>query len=576
MDLKDMAYDMCRHYVLDQQGLIDDVILQRTLGWIRSRNIAKLSSIDAEVVGAYRSLPLCRFTRQVAAFFKKNTVFSDDDICNLAAEHSFFEAEQSCKETNIRLDSWDFNNPGVDIDPELAHDIHTLQNIITNVLGDIGPFHNNILNYVKVTSGATATRKRRVSRPFEKMNLRNIPTTRRARKYATWLLKSLGFKKFKFNIQEHNRVEVVLKNWKTHRTIACENEINTTFQLAFDGYVKDRLIPFGIDLSDQSKNFEMARQASISDSNATVDMKQASDTIAYNVVCLLLPFEWFQYLDTFRSPLGHGFGRTFSYEKFSSMGNGSTFTIESLIFGSICKLVSEGKEWATYGDDLIVPKESLPRLTKIMEFLGFKINHDKTFAQGFFRESCGGDFYDGVNVTPFYVRNKLRNVPELVHQVNGLAAIALPEGRLWKYLMELTVKEKLPLAPYSDDSVAGVHVSVRYAYEKKMIKTTHWIPKYKAITAHAPTEPILDWRTYFLWHLDAVRRHAPYQDNSHPFNAYSNKQRRQYEPVSIIRSQVQRLSFKYKRKWVCWIPPAGVTPSHIYMWTDYLARSMPA
>jgi hypothetical protein len=60
-----------------------------------------------------------------------------------------------------------------------------------------------------------------------------------------------------------------------------------------------------------------------------------------------------------------------------------------------------------YGDDIIVPVEYVRHVIGALELFGFKVNTNKSFWNGKFRESCGGDFYDGMDVTPVRVRRML-------------------------------------------------------------------------------------------------------------------------------------------------------------------------
>jgi hypothetical protein len=60
-----------------------------------------------------------------------------------------------------------------------------------------------------------------------------------------------------------------------------------------------------------------------------------------------------------------------------------------------------------YGDDIIVPVDCVPHVIAELETFGFKINRDKSFWNGKFRESCGGDFYDGQDVTPVRLRKEI-------------------------------------------------------------------------------------------------------------------------------------------------------------------------
>jgi hypothetical protein len=101
-------------------------------------------------------------------------------------------------------------------------------------------------------------------------------------------------------------------------------------------------------------------------------------------------------------------GRVLTLEKFSSMGNGFTFELETLIFKSLirgialyCGLEDDS---SCYGDDIICN----PQLGLAIQFyfpaFGFKTNREKTFLTGNFRESCGGDYRLGCDVRPFFLR----------------------------------------------------------------------------------------------------------------------------------------------------------------------------
>jgi len=63
-------------------------------------------------------------------------------------------------------------------------------------------------------------------------------------------------------------------------------------------------------------------------------------------------------------------------------------------------------EVRVYGDDLIVPVDYVRSVIDVLELLGFKVNTGKSFWNGKFRESCGGDYYDGEDVTPVRVRRE--------------------------------------------------------------------------------------------------------------------------------------------------------------------------
>jgi hypothetical protein len=62
---------------------------------------------------------------------------------------------------------------------------------------------------------------------------------------------------------------------------------------------------------------------------------------------------------------------------------------------------------SVYGDDIIVPTDWVPFVMNSLEQFCLKVNSAKSFWTGKFRESCGVDAYDGVQVTPVYCRRLL-------------------------------------------------------------------------------------------------------------------------------------------------------------------------
>lgn len=212
-----------------------------------------------------------------------------------------------------------------------------------------------------------------------------------------------------------NRVTSVAKNYKTDRAIAIEPDLNMYVQKGLGSMVRSRLKRVGIDLDNQENNQRAAYIGSVEESLATVDLSMASDTVSYELVKGLLPEDWFDALVACRSELGSstslGVHYTVLYEKFSSMGNGATFELESLIFWALCSAACEhhGSDWRqvlVYGDDLVLPTRSAQFCCDVLQFLGFKVNSDKSHFSGPYRESCGKHYFRGTDVTPFFVKSE--------------------------------------------------------------------------------------------------------------------------------------------------------------------------
>jgi hypothetical protein len=127
------------------------------------------------------------------------------------------------------------------------------------------------------------------------------------------------------------------------------------------------------------------------------------------VVLNLLPIDWFNLLDVTRCPSFVYEGKTYPLEKISSMGNGYTFELESLIFyslaHSVCRYLKlPTHEVNSYGDDIIIPVAGYELLTKVLNCLGFTVNLEKSYHAGPFRESCGKDFFLGCQVRPLFLK----------------------------------------------------------------------------------------------------------------------------------------------------------------------------
>lgn len=197
----------------------------------------------------------------------------------------------------------------------------------------------------------------------------------------------------------------VAKNAKTYRGIVTEPPLNGVYQLALGDYMAKRLARFGVDLRDQSLNQRLAKEGSLTGALATLDLSSASDTIATEVVYHLLPVDWALALSAGRSSSVVYKGGRLHLEKFSSMGNGYTFALESLIFWALASSCSANGFASVYGDDIIVPTTAVPLLKETLDACGFVLNTRKSYSQGPFRESCGADYFRGFDIRPFYQKD---------------------------------------------------------------------------------------------------------------------------------------------------------------------------
>ena len=233
-----------------------------------------------------------------------------------------------------------------------------------------------------------------------------------------------------FQTVDCSTITSVPKTALTDRFIAMEPTMNVFLQLGVDRVLREKLrASWGYDLNDQSKNQKLAEVGSITGSFATLDLVGASDCIALMLVYLLFPPEWVALLLDLRMSSGYikKLDRFIHFSKLSSMGNGYTFVIESIIFGAATRVAMKRTksygESAVYGDDIVCPTGAVTLLVEILDLLGFEVNSSKSFTSGPFRESCGADFFLGHNVRPLFITEHFADVPQLFHLANSLAML---------------------------------------------------------------------------------------------------------------------------------------------------------
>lgn len=229
-----------------------------------------------------------------------------------------------------------------------------------------------------------------------------------------------------YTIVRGNRFTSVPKDSTKNRGICIEPSVNLFYQLAGGGFIGNRMrAAWGWNKATvQDRHRELAREASLLGHLATIDLSNASDTVCWVLVALLLPTDWYELLNSLRSRFTLMEGKWTKLEKFSSMGNGFTFELETLIFRGLAEAISllRGVDGviSTFGDDIIVPTSISSDVIAALVFFGFSPNRSKTFTNGRFRESCGGDFFDGVPVRPFHQKENPREPHHYIALANKL------------------------------------------------------------------------------------------------------------------------------------------------------------
>lgn len=372
------------------------------------------------------------YARQILGLYQKLDILDlGYDKANVAADR-YVQAERMCLETNSRLQILAQNPQYWDSDVALV--FHHATRKIASILGPVPALED--LNF-RFGPGANTNVKSALACPRAKLGAAFECSTNFADTVGMFLSEtplwaaqhSHEESEDSYSVNVHvapGKVIFVPKNAKTHRSISVEPLLNSFFQLGVGTYLKGRLLRSGLDLYDQTKNQSMACEGSCNGSTATVDLTMASDCLSSLLVMDLLPFDWFDLLDQLRTATielpaeitpdvleKHSMtkfmrrGAPYTTEKFAGMGNGFTFELESLIFWGFCLGVVEVLRLdpslvSVYGDDLIVPVEAVPLLTRVLSVAGFSINRGKSFTEGPFRESCGADYLHGFDIRPFY------------------------------------------------------------------------------------------------------------------------------------------------------------------------------
>jgi len=371
---------------------------------------------------------------QAIALFKKRRDLKLPGVDLYSATlKKWWDAERECYKSNERLSRFFFPNTLGEQDLAILDFVSKIRKKILAWIGPKPPTLDNIQG--RFGPGATYSDRGRLTTVPDKMS--STPTLTYG---AFWyILPFLQTKWGRVGQEQHrgidhvrgNRFQVVPKTALIGRPIAIEPAINIFYQLGLGTSLRRRLQKAtGWDLdhvSDIHRN--IVRENSITGKFATIDLSSASDTVCLELVRLLMPPAWFGELQALRSPFTLIGNKWVKLEKFSSMGNGYTFELETLIFAAILSVLLEeegamgilGKDLYVFGDDIILPTTHARSAIAALRFFGFSVNTEKTFLDDVhFRESCGADFFLGVDVRPVYLKDAVYEPVELIPWINSV------------------------------------------------------------------------------------------------------------------------------------------------------------
>lgn len=291
----------------------------------------------------------------------------------------------------------------------------------------------------------------------------------------------------------------VPKSYKTFRTISMEPATLQYFQQGvwkvIDKYVRSHsYLRSRIDFHETERNRRMAQQGSIDGSYATIDLSAASDSVGYELVKEVFKGTWLlRYIVTTRSsrtllPTGE----TILLRKFAPMGSALCFPIETILFAAICSHVTRGLgvpgDFSVYGDDIVVPSCCTDRLIRVLGNLGFRVNLKKSFCDdtSHYRESCGGEYLHGFDVTPMRISRKYNSTDgcDRFTSLVSLANAAWDKSFLSLRHFFLRKLRKMGVRPlFAPESLSGYSYS-NYHLKKKWNKDLQrWDVRASAIKA---------------------------------------------------------------------------------------------
>ena len=302
--------------------------------------------------------------------------------------------------------------------------------------------------------------------------------------------------------------------------------------------------------SSQDPNRDMARIGSRDKTLATLDMSEASDRVANQHVLSLLR-RWPLLSEAVQATRSRkadvpGAG-VIPLTKFASMGSALCFPMEAMVFTTVIFLglqmqhstrftrkdiESYRGKVRVYGDDIIIPADSVQSVIGALESFGFKVNTNKSFWNGKFRESCGGDYYNGRWVTPIRLRRPLPS-----SRTQALETASLVSFRNQLYLagywqtcrwLDGWIRDLLGFYP-----VVAPHIGIQSHIEVTSAKSSllgrvsflppkgerehrnlhHPLVKGWTVSAKIPSDPLDGLGALVKWYLK--RGEQPFQDIRH-------------------------------------------------------------
>lgn len=296
-------------------------------------------------------------------------------------------------------------------------------------------------------------------------------------------------------VVEGSRFHFVPKNVDISRLICVEPVLNTFFQLGFGACLEKRLNQaFGLDFAvQQDRSRVLARLGSVRnlpaplterDRPVTIDLSSASDSMSIRMLKEILPVDFFNWLISMRCATGFRGDERVALNMVSTMGNGFTFPLQTMLFACVVFASARVNGWhleksrgaslgtfSVFGDDIVCPSAIARDVLRLLTLLGFEVNTQKTFVDGPFRESCGGDYFRSYDVRGVYVKT-LRSPQSRYALINALNLWTAKTGiSLSKTVQHLLSTVRYQPVPPSENDDAGIKVP--YSLVKGLRRSKH-------------------------------------------------------------------------------------------------------
>ena len=231
------------------------------------------------------------------------------------------------------------------------------------------------------------------------------------------------------NNESFAKLAAVPKTYKGPRLITVEPVAHQYVQQGMLRWLRKnfpRPLRYCVDFRNQNLSATAALQSSLDGKSATIDLSSASDRLSCWVIERM-----FRKNPSLLSALhacrtravkitGYDDLKFVQMRKYAGQGNATTFPVQSIAYSIIAiaciafeqstklsnsNIANLAKQIRVFGDDIIMPSFAVRSLMLLLSHLGLKVNMAKSHIEGKFRESCGTDAYNGVDVTPVYIRS---------------------------------------------------------------------------------------------------------------------------------------------------------------------------